>query len=212
MSCCKSENLLIYNVISCLEYYDHVLFQTFPGASRTGIHNEGLLQRVDAHSHVCRNWGKALTSWWKSAYILKQSFLDHTHHRIPGINPNLNIEQFPPTQKSLFNFCNFGHFVESYQRSGYCSFYQILHNLQMVFVLPILAMATTLRGFWWKNLSKILFLMHTINMTKATVDAHHWHRHQGADLLGLDLHVREGDRLYLLHLRHWRLLVGFISI
>jgi len=157
MSCCKSENLLIYNVISCLEYYDHVLFQTFPGASRTGIHNEGLLQRVDAHSHVCRNWGKALTSWWKSAYILKKSCLDHTHHRIPGINPNLNIEQFPPTQKSLFNFCNFGHFVESYQRSGYCSFYQILHNLQMVFVLPILAMATTLRGFWWKNLSKILF-------------------------------------------------------
>ena len=189
-----------------------MLFQTFPGASRTGIHNEGLLQRVDAHSHVCRNWGKALTSWWKSAYILKKSCLDHTHHRIPGINPNLNIEQFPPTQKSLFNFCNFGHFVESYQRSGYCSFYQILHNLQMVFVLPILAMATTLRGFWWKNLSKILLLMHTINMTKATVDAHHWHRRQGADLLGLDLHVREGDRLYLLHLRHWRLLVGFISI
>ena len=196
MSCCKSENLLIYNVISCLEYYDHVLFQTFPGASRTGIHNEGLLQRVDAHSHVCRNWGKALTSWWKSAYILKKSCLDHTHHRIPGINPNLNIEQFPPTQKSLFNFCNFGHFVESYQRSGYCSFYQILHNLQMVFVLPILAMATT----------------HTINMTKATVDAHHWHRHQGADLLGLDLHVREGDCLHILHLRHWCLLVGLITI
>ena len=37
-----------------------MLFQTFPGASRTGIHNEGLLQRVDAHSHVRRDWGKNL--------------------------------------------------------------------------------------------------------------------------------------------------------
>ena len=135
-------------------------------------------------------------------------FWDHTHHCIP----QLKYWTVSPHKKSLFNFCNFGHFVESYQRSGYWSFYQILHNLQMVFVLPILAMATTLRGFWWKNLSKILFLMHTINMTKATVDAHHWHRHQGADLLGLDLHVREGDRLHVLHLGHWCLLVGLMSI
>ena len=59
----------------CHEYYDHVLFQTFPGASRTGIHNEGLLQRVDAHSHVCRNWGKALMIISIYAYILKEIFL-----------------------------------------------------------------------------------------------------------------------------------------
>ena len=125
------------------------MFQTFPRASRSWLHDESILQGADAYSHVRRDRGKPFTSlsWLRSSSWLVSDQIDRA---------------------LFYNFISsIGYFISTI---GNCPFYQILllRNLQKVghsanfgqwrlfFIIIILIIATVTSQHHHHNQPQVL--------------------------------------------------------